>query len=163
MGVRVRTVAFVEESHVMADWLEAPKTVLNWSGLAARANHVGHLVGVGELAEADTGITIPGLTLQVEVKAPRDVARCLFLFTIFQLKGGVRLRAYQLEVAPSNKRTHNDVAGAVYGPHEHLGEDVTAIRHEDVNCDNWMGSLQWFFDRTGIEPFDIPDPNCHGL
>ena len=101
--------------------------------------------------------------MQVEVKAPRDVARCLFLFTIFQLKGGVRLRAYQLEVAPSNKRTHNDVAGAVYGPHEHLGEDVTAIRHEDVNCDNWMGSLQWFFDRTGIEPFDIPDPNCHGL
>lgn len=147
----------------MADWLEVPKIVLNWSGLAARANHVGHLVGVGELAEAATGITLPGLTLQVEVKAPRDVVRCLFLLTIFQLKGGVRQRAYQLEVAPSNKRTHNGAAGAIYGPHEHLGEDVTAIRHEDVDCDNWMGSLQWFFDRTGIDPFDIPDPNCHGL
>ncbi len=147
----------------MTDWLKAPKIVLNWSGLAPRSNHIGHLVGVGELADADTGITIPGLTLQVEVKAPRDVARCLFLFTIFQLRIGVRHRVYQLEVSPASKRTHNGDAGAVYGPHEHVDEDVTAVHHDDINCENWMGSLQWFYERTSIAPFDIPDPNCHGL
>jgi len=147
----------------MTDWLDVPKIVLNWSGLKPRSNHIGHLVGLGEIAEGRTGITLPGLTVQVEVKAPQDVARCLYLFTVFQLKAGTRHRAYQLEVAPANKRTHNGDNGPIYGPHEHLYEEVTAVDHADVNCGNWGGALRWFFFRIALDPIEIPDPNRHGL
>ena len=147
----------------MEDWLEKPKTVLRWSGLKARPNHAGHLIGVGELAESGTGITIPGFTLQIEVKAPCDVARCLYLFSIMHQQAGDRRRAYQLEVSPAGKRTHNGDDQPIHGPHEHVDDDVFAVSDLAVKCENWPGVLHWFFTRTHIEPFEIPDPNRDGL
>lgn len=137
--------------------IDTPKLALRWSGFKPRGNHVGHLVGVAELVDAH-GITIPGYTLQIEIKAPVDAARCLFLFSIMRLHQKQRLRAYQLEVAPRSKRTHNGVT-VIYGPHEHVGdEEPTPITDSSVDCENWAGALQWFFNRVSVQPFDIEDP-----
>ena len=138
--------------------LQTPKSAIRWTSLTQRTNHAGHLIGVAELVDAQ-GITLPGLTLQIEVKAPIDCDRCLYLFSIMRLKNRQRRRAYQLEVAPLGKRTHNGTT-AIHGPHEHIEEnEPIAIDHPDVRCDNWAGALAWFFKRTHITPFDILDPN----
>ncbi len=138
--------------------LEMPKTAIRWTGLIKRTNHAGHLIGIAELVDSG-GITLPGLTLQIEVKAPIDCERCLYQFSIMRLKNRQRRRFYQLEVAPLGKRTHNG-ATTLHGPHEHIEEnEPIAIDHPDVRCENWAGALAWFFRRTHITHFDIPDPN----
>lgn len=138
--------------------LDQPKAAHRWTGLKARTNHVGHLIGVADLVDAQ-GITLPGYTLQIEVKAPADTARCLYLFSIMRLLHGKRVRVYQLEVAPRSKRTHNG-AHPLFGPHEHLGDaEPTAVEDARVDCADWNGALQWFFVRTQVRPFEIPDPN----
>lgn len=142
----------------IAALLAQPKQVLQWRGLARRNNHAGHLMGVGDLADIN-GITIPGLTMQIELKAPIDAARCLFLFSLMLLQARERRRIYQLEVCPQNKRSHNGKEGPVYGPHEHIGQGVFPVADPKVSCDNWAGALQWFFAKTHITPFDIQDPN----
>ncbi len=78
--------------------LGTPKQALRWSGFKPSSNHAGHLVGVAELVDAG-GVTLPGYTLQIEIKAPVVTARCLYLFSIMRLHQRQRLRAYQLEVA----------------------------------------------------------------
>lgn len=138
--------------------LSTPKQALGWLGLKSRSNHAGHLLGVAELVDAQ-GITLPGYTLQIEVKAPVDTARCLYLFSIMRLRHKQRLRVYQLEVAPRSKRTHNG-ASTIHGPHEHIDDsEPTPVADSSVDCDDWPGSLKWFFSRSGILPFDIQDPN----
>lgn len=140
--------------------LATPKQALRWSGFSPRSNHAGHLVGVAELVDAQ-GITLPGYTLQIEIKAPVVTARCLFLFSIMRLHRRQRLRAYQLEVAPRTKRTHNGLQ-PLYGPHEHLDDEPpTTVADSGVDCENWPGALRWFFHRTAITPFPIEDPNRH--
>lgn len=140
--------------------IDTPKQALRWSGFRPRSNHAGHLVGVAELVDAQ-GITLPGYTLQIEIKAPVDTARCLYLFSIMRLHQKQRLRVYQLEVAPRTKRTHNGPQ-PLYGPHEHVGDAApTAVIDSGVECDNWPGALQWFFTRVAVQPFDIEDPHRH--
>lgn len=138
--------------------LETPKTAIRWSGLQPRKNHVGHLIGVAELVDSG-GITLPGLTLQIEVKAPIDCERCLYLFSIMRWKNRQRRRVYQLEVSPLGKRTHNGTT-TIHGPHEHVEEnEPIRIDNPDVRCENWAGALAWFFKRTHIAHFDIQDPH----
>ncbi len=140
--------------------INSPKQALRWSGFKPRSNHAGHLVGVADLVDAQ-GITLPGYTLQIEIKAPVDASRCLFLFSIMRLHQKKRLRVYQLEVAPRSKRTHNGPT-PIYGPHEHVGDaDPTPVTDSGVDCDNWTGALQWFFSRISVQPFEVEDPNCH--
>lgn len=138
--------------------LNQPKQALRWSGWRTRNNHAGHLIGVAELVDMH-GVTLPGYTLQIEIKAPVDTSRCLYLFSIMRLKQKQRLRAYQLEVAPHNKRTHNGTA-AIYGPHEHIDDaEPTAVDDPSVRCDNWTVALDWFFTRVSVQPFPIEDPH----
>lgn len=138
--------------------LNQPKQALRWTGWRPRSNHAGHLIGVAELVDMQ-GITLPGYTLQIEIKAPVDTSRCLYLFSIMRLKQKQRLRVYQLEVAPHNKRTHNGVV-ALYGPHEHIDDaEPTAVDDQAVRCDNWSGALGWFFTRVSVLPFPIEDPH----
>jgi len=73
-----------------------------------------------------------------------------------------RLRAERGSIASGGGR-YRGIRARTGVNNDSLKQPDPAIRHDDVDCDNWMGSLQWFFDRTGIDPFDIPDPNCHGL
>ena len=98
--------------------------------------------------------------MQLEVKESVADVRCLFLFSLMQLEPGRgRRRVYQLEVAPSDKRTHNGVT-VIHGPHEHIdGQDEpTAIDDPALNCDSWDACLLWFFVRTSITPQEIPNP-----
>lgn len=137
--------------------LHATKTAVRWTGWQPRVNHAGHLVGTAELLDGN-GITIPGLTVQIEIKSPVVVVSCLYLFSIMQLKGRERRRVYQLEVTPQGKRTHNGPT-PLYGPHEHVGVlEPVSIQHPSVNCDDWDGCMSWFFTRTSIVPFDPLNP-----
>ena len=140
--------------------LNTSKQVFRWSGFTNRTNHAGHLIAIGELAGTD-GITLPGLTLQIEIKAPVDVSRCLMLFSIMQLESRVRRPIYQLEVAPAEKRTHNGLE-PIFGPHEHIGGNApVAVANPDVSCTNWHATLRWFFTRTSVTPFSISDPRSY--
>ncbi|APW37136.1 hypothetical protein RD110_07950 [Rhodoferax koreense] len=134
------------------------KRSIRWSGFKARSNHAGHLIGVAEVADGH-GITIPGVTVQIEIKAPVDASRCLYLFSLMQQVKGQRGVVYQLEVAPAEKRTHNGHS-PIYGPHEHVGreEEPTPVTSSAVTCNNWKSSLAWFFLRVNVQAFPIEDP-----
>lgn len=104
--------------------------VLVWS---ERDNHVGLLLASAQPEDA-TGAILPGLTLQFEIKRPIVVERCLYEFGLFLLDHGVRRRVYQLSVSPADKRSHNSPMGPMYGPHEHVGNQVLPIVEPDVAC-----------------------------
>lgn len=139
--------------------INTPKVAVKWSGFKSRNNHAGHIFGVAELSDA-AGITIPGLTLQLEIRAPVEVDRCYFLFSLMQRTAAGRERTYQLEVVPPNKRSHNG-RSPIYGPHEHIGpiEEPVAVASLDVSCDNWNNTLLWFFNRVSVTPFAIENPH----
>ena len=103
---------------------------LAWS---ERDNHMGLLLASAQ-PEDETGAILPGMTLQLIVKRPVVVDRCLYEFGLFQLEQGVRRRVYQLNVSPANKRSHNGPLGPIYGPHEHVGNQVQPITDPDVAC-----------------------------
>ena len=137
--------------------LATPKLAHNWSGFQKRNNHAGSVIGSAQLSDA-SNIFIPGITLEIEVKAPVVTARCLFLFTLMRRKGLVRRRIVQLEVCPVNKRSHNGVT-TIYGPHLHIGDDEPhAVSERGVNCEDWDSALDWFLTRINVSPFVIEKP-----
>lgn len=103
---------------------------LAWS---ERDNHVGYLLASTQ-PEDDTGAILPGMTLQLVIKRPIIVERCLYEFGLFQLDKGVRHRVYQLNVTPPEKRSHNGPLGLVYGPHEHVGDLVVPVTDPNIAC-----------------------------
>lgn len=103
---------------------------LSWS---ERDNHVGLMLASAQ-PEDESGAILPGLTLQLEMKRPIVVDRCLYEFGLFLLEHGVRRRVYQLNVSPADKRSHNGPLGPMYGPHEHVGNRVLPIDDPDVAC-----------------------------
>ncbi len=121
-------------SHALAQQLMAtPKwcgVALNWT---ERDNHAGLLLATAQPEDA-TGAILPGMTLQLVVKRPIVVDRCLYEFGLFQLEQGVRRRVYQLNVSPADKRSHNSPGGALYGPHEHVGDQVRSVTDPDIVC-----------------------------
>ena len=125
------------------------KSAKSWSGWSCRSNHVSHIIGVAELLDAD-GISIPGLTVELEAKAAIVADTCLYIFSIMKLRGRERVPVYQLEVASRAKRTHNGLT-TIYGPHEHIGStEPTPITEASVDCSSWEACLQWFISRTNI-------------
>lgn len=104
--------------------------LLIWS---ERDNHVGLMLATAQ-PEDESGAILPGLTLQFEIKRPIVVDRCLYEFGLFLLEQGVRRRVYQLNVSPADKRSHNGPLGPMYGPHEHVGDQVLSIDDPDVVC-----------------------------
>lgn len=128
-----------------------------WSGFQKRENQANYLIGVAQLTDSG-GVFLPGLTLEIEVKAPVIVERCLIFLTLRQRQGTKRPRIYQLEVCPRDKRSHNGIT-TIYGPHEHLLEDEpTPVAEVGVNCDNWDGSMAWFVSRTNISDLKVERP-----
>jgi hypothetical protein len=119
---------------------------LTW---AERNNHVGILLATVGLDD-ETGTTIPGLTLQLEVKRPIVVERCLYEFGLFLLEGGCRRRVYQLNVCPFDKRSHNGPAEIILGPHEHVGDLVMAIRQEGVSCGEIDTAFKFYCQRINL-------------
>jgi hypothetical protein len=146
----------VTDAEILA-LLNRPKLTVRWSGWASRGNHSGSLIGIAELVET-TGVTIPGVTIQLEVKEAVAVDSCLFLFSVMHFSNRMRRRLYQLEVAPAGKRTHNGPT-PLYGPHEHIGSmEPSRVTAPDVNCGSWGSCLAWFFTRVSITPLQIDDP-----
>ena len=119
---------------------------LTW---ADRNNHTGILLATAQ-PEDETGAIIPGLTLQLEVKRPVVVDRCQYEFGMFLLEHGVRRRVYQLNVTPRDKRSHNDVFGPLYGPHEHTGDSVEAVTDPDIQCGRLELAFQFFCRKINL-------------
>lgn len=80
-----------------------------------RDNHAGLLLASAQ-PEDETGAIPPGLTLQLVVKRPVVVDRCLYEFGLFQLEQGIRRRVYQLNVSPADKRSHTVCRGPSAAP-----------------------------------------------
>lgn len=141
----------------VAKLLQNKKTAKNWSGFRPKDNHRGLLVGTAVLFD-DSEIAIPGMTLQIELRIPTIVDDCLIILSIFQRIGTRRHRAYQLEVCPHDKLSHNGIE-VIYGPHEHMPHgEVHPVREIGVDCGNWQGLVNWFLSRTNIDPFDVEPP-----
>ncbi len=137
--------------------IKQKKTAHNWTGLQPRHNHAGSLIGSAQLVD-DNGIFIPGLTFVVEVKAPIVATRCLYIFSLMLSVGKDKKRIYQLEVCPSDKRSHNG-SPIIYGPHSHVLElEVNAVVNSEVDCNNWSGSVDWFMKEVNLTQFAIPQP-----
>lgn len=119
---------------------------LAWS---QRDNHVGLLLASAQ-PEDETGAILPGLTLQLEIKRPIVVDRCLYELGLFLLEHGVRRRVYQLNVSPANKRSHNGPLGPMYGPHEHVGNRVYPIDDPDVACGRLDVAFDFFCRRINL-------------
>ncbi|MCK0508422.1 MULTISPECIES: hypothetical protein [Aromatoleum] len=131
-----------------------PKKVYGAPQWRSRINHAGHVFLQGQFEDED-GALIAGLSLQIEIKAPIIIQRCLYLFTLFSFRHGAKHRAYQLEVAPTNKRTHNSPEGALFGPHEHVGPRVEKV--DAVGCGDFNGAAEYFAQRCSIaRPLPIP-------
>lgn len=137
--------------------IDAAKMAQGWSGFQKRDNHAGHVIGVALLSD-EHGVFLPGLTLELEVKASIVSHQCLFQFSIRQKKGKIKEIVYQLEVAPQAKRTHNGLT-PIYGPHEHVGDDEPSpIQESGVNCNNWDGCLTWFLHRVSVAGLEVERP-----
>lgn len=137
--------------------LLVPKSVLQRPVWVQRSNHAGHIVAVTSLLDA-AYVTIPGYTIQLEVKSPVIVDSCLYLFSVMRHHAKTRRPVFQLEVAPEDKRTHNGTP-PIYGPHLHCeGTEPEPVRHPEVHCGSWAGSLKWFLEQARIELFSMDDP-----
>ncbi|MEJ7804849.1 MAG: hypothetical protein WKG03_02870 [Telluria sp.] len=134
-----------------------PKKAHNWTGFSQRPNQANFHIGTAQLSDL-AGVFIPGITLEIEVKTPIVAQRCLMFFTLRQRALGARPRLYQLEVCPTEKRSHNGDP-VIYGPHEHFLEtDVSGVSEIGVNCDDWDGALKWFLSRVNVIDLEVPNP-----
>lgn len=118
------------------DWLE-------------RNNHAGHLLALSSV-EDETGAIFPGLTIQLEVKRPIVVDRCLYELGLFWLESGVRRRVYQLNVSPIDKRSHNGLNKVIFGPHEHIGDTVSPVRMAGIECGGLTPAFELFCQRINL-------------
>jgi len=116
---------------------------------ADKDNHAGLLLATAQ-PEDDTGAFIPGVTLQLEIKRPIIVDRCLYEFGLFKLDHGVRRRVYQLHVSPADKRSHNGPTGPIYGPHEHVGTVVQPVIEQGVACGSPNVAFLYFCRRINL-------------
>jgi hypothetical protein len=121
---------------------------LQWS---VRSNQINILQATAQ-PEDDTGALIPGLTIQLEIKRAIVADRCLYELGLFKFDSGMRRRAYQLNVCPPDKRSHNDrLTGlVVYGPHEHVGDGVDAISDPAIQCGALELAFQLFCQRINL-------------
>lgn len=121
---------------------------LQWS---VRSNQINILQATAQ-PEDETGALIPGLTIQLEIKRAIVANRCLYELGLFKFDSGMRRRAYQLNVCPPDKRSHNDrmTGQAVYGPHEHVGDSVTPIADPAIQCGALELAFRLFCQRINL-------------
>jgi hypothetical protein len=110
---------------------------LTWG---TKSNQANLLVATSALEDSE-GATIPGLTLQLEIKKAIVTTRYQYELGLFKLIKGVRVRAYQLNVTPPDRRSHNGPEGRIYGPHQHFG-----TKHVDAVADNGFEDFVRAFD-----------------
>ena len=129
--------------------MATPKMCGNALVRSERENHVGLLLATAQ-PEDDTGAILPGMTLQLVVKRPIVVDRCLYELGLFLLENGVRRRVYQLNVSPADKRSHNSLGGALYGPHEHIGDQVQSVTAPGIVCGRLDVAFAFYCQRINL-------------
>lgn len=96
-----------------------------------------------EDAADELGGYLPGMLVVIEYKMPVRIQEEKYLFTLFKQEPGCLLRAYQLEVVPMNRKSSNQNGEAIYGPHEHVGEDARQLGalHATTEFHGWLGEF----------------------
>lgn len=129
---------------------------------AADPSHSAMMAFSAPLVDAN-GANIQGLTVDIVFRVGQIVPDdCYYHFTVFTFRAGVgRKRAYQLEVVPIDKRSHNDDVRPCWGPHEHIGDFVAEVRNPKLDCTNHHEWFREFCARANIRfgmrysgPFD---------
>lgn len=123
--------------------------------LQKRNNHAGHFVASARVEDAD-GAFLPGLIVEAEYKAALSLNRCLFLFTLFTQRHGAKLRAYQLEISPPNKLTHNEPGNIIHGAHEHWGDKAIAL--PGFECDDYSRGFAHFCQQINLTAVQLELP-----
>lgn len=132
-----------------------PKKLHGELVLQKRNNHVGHLVASARVEDAD-GALLPGLLIEVECKAALTLDRCLFLFTLFTQRHGAKLRTYQLEISPPEKRTHTEAGNIIRGTHEHWGNEAIAL--SGFGCDDYSRGFAHFCQQISLTAVQLELP-----
>ncbi|MGE8451753.1 MAG: hypothetical protein ACN6OP_14235 [Pseudomonadales bacterium] len=101
--------------------------------LQTRKNHAGYMSAAAR-PEDLFDATIPGLTVELELKAPLLVDACKNIASLYLLRNGVKYRVYQLEIQPPTKRSHNEPGNVLYGPHQHIGDQVITYDTAKASC-----------------------------
>lgn len=123
-----------------------------------RGNQTNYRVCATTLHDA-AGVSVPGMTLQLEVRRPARVGDCYFMFGVYLSTRAGRWRVLQIEVYPANKPSHRCPDGTVlHGPHLHWGEDGFTIVDTRLHCDDWAGSLAVFTELASISNVNVPPP-----
>lgn len=134
-----------------------PKRALDALAWEPRPNHAGNVFCHSVIVDRE-GVTIPGVTVVLEARAPLLVQSCFYLFTLYKSVAGQRRRAYQLEVVPAGRRSHNGPSGPLYGPHEHFGEAAFRVTDPSVACTNWPNCLAYFLQQANLDPLTVSSP-----
>lgn len=120
-----------------------------------RNNHAGHWIASGRVENSD-GVLLPGLIVELEYKSGLTLDRCLYLFTLFSQKHGAKLRGYQLEITPPQKRTHNEPGNIIYGAHEHWGGKAIAL--PGFGCDDYSRGFTHFCQQINLRAVQLELP-----
>lgn len=128
--------AFAEAENLIA----LAKVVNVDLALSPRKNHAGYLIASARV-EDEFGATIPGMTVEIEAKAPLLIDACRNTVSLFVLRRAVKWRVHQIEIQPSGKRSHNELGKTIYGPHEHRGDKAQPLHDTNVSCDTSLGDL----------------------
>lgn len=121
-----------------------------------RNNHVGHIIASARVEDTD-GAMLPGLIVELEYKAALTLNRCLFLFTLFTQRHGAKLRAYQLEITPPDKLTHNEPGNIIHGTHEHWGNKTIAL--SGFGCDDYSRGFEHFCKEINLTAVQLELPS----
>lgn len=114
--------------------------------LRPRNNHAGYIAAAVR-PEDETAASIPGLTVELELKIPLRVDACKNTASIYLLRSGVKYRVYQIEIQPVAKRSHNAPGNIIYGPHEHIGDQVKVYEGPPLSCSTPIEPLFQIFCR----------------
>ncbi|WP_246326971.1 hypothetical protein [Burkholderia guangdongensis] len=146
--------AMPDLSRAEAERLIAMKKILRGDvELKARKNHAGYLLAILR-PEDDLGATLPGMTVEIETKAPLIIDACRTTATLFVLRQGVKWRVHQIEVQPTHKRSHNAPGGPLYGPHEHRGDETLALEDVTLSCQTPLEEFFAVFCKRSNISFD---------
>jgi hypothetical protein len=139
-----------EEVNAIIDRSKAMTGDLEWN---ERPNESLILVAGSNLLD-EVGATIPGLTVELFYRRTVVRGEYRYLFTMFQLKGNKKLRAYQIEVVPPEKQSHVEDGEIWFGPHQHFGERAAKFLNGEAVYGN--DHEAWFHTFLAVAKIQFP-------
>lgn len=122
---------------------------IEWSARPSNSSFIQH----SENLLDESGATIPGLTVDLRIRQGLYVQDCRYDFSVFQIKGGRRLRVYQINVRPIDKSSHTESNGEIwFGSHHHFGERAERFPSEiTLGCDHHEEWFRLFLKNANID------------